>query len=124
MNKTGNFEIPEQIRDLAEKSVGKAEEAYKGFVDAAQKTQSVLKESSESMTSGTKEFQDKAFSYASTNMQAHFDLAARLIQAKDVKEALEIQSEFAKTQMEAYSQQAQDFSKLFGDVAKKSQPKS
>ncbi|MGH1351721.1 MAG: phasin [Methyloligellaceae bacterium] len=124
MNKTGNFEIPEQIRDLAEQSMEKAEEAYKGFVDAANKAQTMLKESSENVTSGTKEIQDKAFSYASENMQANFDLAARLIKAKDMKEALEIQSDFAKKQMETYSKQAQDIGKLVGDVAQKAKPKT
>ena len=121
MTKADNFEIPEQIRDLAEKSVNRAEEAYKGFIDAAHKAQTMMKESSENVTSNTKDLHDKAFSIATQNMQANFDLAAQLIKAKDIKEALDIQSEFTKKQMETFSQQAQDISKIMGNVAQKSE---
>lgn len=124
MSKPGNFEIPEQMRNFAEESVSKAEEAYKGFLDAAQKAQNILTESSQNMTAGTQELQEKAMGYASENMKANFDLATRLVQAKDMKEALEIQSDFAKEQMETYSKQAQEISKLMGKVAEKSKPKT
>ena len=124
MAKNGNFEIPEQMRELAGQSVSKAEEAYNGFVEAAKKAQTLVSESSETMNSGAKELQEKALSFASENMQANFELATRLVQAKDLQEALEIQNEFAKKQMEAYSEQAQSMTKMLSDVVQKAQPKS
>jgi hypothetical protein len=48
----------------------------------------------------------KAMSFAENNVNAAFDLAQKLVRAKDVNEVLALQSEFAKSQMAAMQTQA------------------
>jgi hypothetical protein len=55
----------------------------------------------------------KALSFAESNVNAAFDLAQKLVRAKDVNEVLALQSEFAKSQMAAMQTQA----KKLGAVA-------
>ncbi len=116
-----SFEIPESMRDVAEQSVTQAKSVYDQLMDASRKVQEMMEQSSGAMFSSAKEIHQTALKYAEQNMQAGFTLADKLLKAKDVKEALEIQSAFARDQMTAYSNQAQELSKLMSDAAKKSQ---
>lgn len=122
MTDTPDFEIPEQVRDFAKQSVEQSQEAYNKFMEAAKSAQDVISKSSDAMTTGAKEIQEKAMNFTTKNMKANFDLAEELVKAKDMKEALEIQSNFAKKQMEAYASQAQELSELVAKAAKKAQP--
>ena len=124
MSKMSDFEIPETIRVLAEKNVDQAQEAYENFVEATKKAQMFVTQSSEAMSSGTKNVHDQAITYAQSNMEASFELANKLVKAQDLKEAIELQSKFAREQMEAYLEQAQKLTELVQKAAKKAQPKS
>lgn len=119
---TPEFEIPASVREIAGKSVDQAKDAYGRFVDAARQAQDMMSKSTEVFASGAKEIQEKSFAYAEANTRAGFDMAARLLKARDVKEALEIQTQFARNQMEAYAQQAQELSRLLAIAAQKAQP--
>lgn len=122
MQYTPEFEIPSSVRDMAGKSVDQAKDAYGKFVDAARQAQDMVAKSTEVMTTGAKEMNEKVFSFAEANTRAGFEVCARLAQARDVKEALEIQTQFARTQMEAYAQQAQELSRILAASAQKAQP--
>lgn len=124
MNQPPEFEIPESVRDFAEKSVDQAKDAYEQLIEATKKAQDAITKSSDAMTSGAKELNDKALSFAKDNINASFSLAGDLVKAKDLQEALEIQSQFARKQMESYAKQAKELSKLMTNAAKKAQPKS
>jgi len=62
--------------------------------------------------------------YAEANVQASFDLAERLVKAKDLQEVMEIQTQFARQQMESYTQQAQEISRMMAEAAQNAQPKA
>ena len=91
MNQTMEFEIPSTVRDLASKSVDQAREAYNRFLEAARQAHDVVMKSSDVITSGAREINQKAVKYTEANLQANFELAQRLVHAKDIKEALDIQ---------------------------------
>jgi phasin len=97
-------EIPTQIRDLAEKNVEQAREAFLGFIGAAQKATGAT----ETLPSGAQEAMTKAMSFAEENVNAAFDLAQKLIHAKDVQEILTLQTEFATSQLTAMQKQAME----------------
>ncbi|MEM7619829.1 MAG: phasin family protein [Pseudomonadota bacterium] len=118
MPNTPEFEIPPQLREFAQKSVNQSQEAYNKLLEASKDAQEVINKSSDAMTTGVKDIQEKAMTFATHNMQANFDLADQLIKAKDMQQALEIQSEFAKQQMEAYAEQTQELSELVAKTAK------
>jgi phasin len=122
INQPLDFEIPSSVRDLAAKSVEQAREAYNRFIEAARQAHDVVTKSSDVITSGAREINEKAVKYTEANLQANFELAQRLVNAKDIKEALDIQNQFARQQMETFAQQAQELTKLLAQSAQKANP--
>ena len=122
MNQTREFEIPASVRDLASKSVDQAREAYNRFLEAARQAHDVVMKSSDVITSGAREINQKAVKYTEANLQANFELAQRLVHAKDIKEALDIQNQFARQQMETFAHQAQELTRLVAQSAQKAAP--
>ncbi|MGB7918102.1 MAG: phasin [Rhodomicrobium sp.] len=122
MNQPMDFEIPATVRDLASKSVDQAREAYNRFLEAARQAHDVVTKSTDVITSGAREINEKAVRYTEANLQANFDLAQRLVHAKDLKEALDIQSQFARQQMETFAHQAQELTRLVAQSAQKAAP--
>ena len=122
MNQTMEFEIPGSVRDLASKSVDQAREAYNRFLEAARQAHDVVMKSSDVITSGAREINQKAVKYTEANLQANFELAQRLVHAKDIKEALDIQNQFARQQMETFAHQAQELTRLVAQSAQKAAP--
>jgi len=124
MNDASNFDIPAPVRQMAEKSVEQTKQAYDRMTEAARQTQGMFADSTNAMGMGSKELQEKTMQYAEANVQASFDLAERLVKAKDLQEVMEIQTQFARQQMEAYTHQAQDISRMMAEAAQKAQPKA
>ena len=122
MNQPPDFEIPTSVRDLASKSVDQAREAYNRFLEAARQAHDVVMKSSDVITSGAREINQKAVKYTEANLQANFELAHRLVHAKDIKEALDIQNQFARQQMETFAHQAQELTRLVAQSAQKAAP--
>ena len=118
------FEIPEQMREMAERNVAQAREAYAQFIEAARKAQDAVAQSSAAMTSGARELQERALRYAEENIEAGFAFAGDLAKVRDLKEAFELQQSFARQQMEAFAKQAQDLTRLVTEAAQKAQSKS
>lgn len=122
MQHTPEFEVPASVREIAGKSVEQVKNAYDRFADAARQAQDMVSKSTEVFAFGAKEMQAKTLAYAEANARAGFDMATRLVKARDVKEAMDIQTQYARTQMEAYAQQAQELSRVLTAAAQKAQP--
>ncbi len=118
------FDIPDGVRELAERNVEQARTAYSQFADMARKAQDVAMQSSQAMNSGAKELQAKTLSYAEQNVDASFTFASDLAKARDLKEYMEIQQRYAQKQMESFTEQAQDLNRLMAEATQKTQPKS
>lgn len=106
--KTG-YDVPPEMREFAEKSVEQARKAIDGFMGAARKTADTLESSASTVQASTKELSQKTFSYAEQNLAAAFDLAQKLVRAKDVQEAVHIQAEFVRSQFAAMQSQMKEF---------------
>jgi len=111
-NQNQNYEIPAEMRDFAEKSVEQARKAIDGFMSAAQKTVDTFEGSANTVQASAKDATRKTFSYAEQNLSAAFDLAQRMVRAKDMQEAMQIQAEFVRTQFEAMQTQMKEFGSL------------
>lgn len=85
------LEVPAELRELAEKSIDQAEKAFGLFFDAAGKSMSSLP------GAGT-EVSKQALAFTEQNMKAAFEHARKLVQATDLHEAMQIQSEFLRSQ--------------------------
>ncbi len=109
-----NLEVPAEVREFAEKTVDQARKAFDSFVAAAQKASAQSEAAAETVTSNVKEVSSKAIGFAETNVKAAFDLVEKLVQAKDPKEILSIQSDFLKAQVATVQAQA----KALGEAVK------
>ena len=106
------YEVPAEMRDFAEKSIEQARKAIDGFMGAAQKTADTFEGSASTVQTSAKDATRKTFSYAEQNIAAAFDLAQRMVRAKDMQEAMQIQAEFVRTQFEAMQAQMKEFGSL------------
>lgn len=111
-NPTGNYEVPTEMRDFAEKSVDQARKAFGGFIGAAEKAVSTFEGSASTMHASASDMTRKSFSYAEQNVSAAFDLAQKLVRAKDVQEAMQLQAEFVRNQFAAMQTQMKEVGTL------------
>jgi len=111
-NTTTKYEVPAEMRDFAEKSVEQARKAFDGFMGAAQRTVETLEGSTNSVQANAKDATRKTFTYAEQNIGAAFDLAQKMVRAKDLQEAMQYQAEYVRTQFEAMQAQMKEFSSL------------
>ena len=111
-----NFDVPTQMRQLAEQSLEQARKAVDGFMNAAQKAVDTAEVQANAAQSGAKDLGHKAMSFAEQNVANSFEFAQKLVRAKDVQELMALQQEFLQSQMKAMSEQAKDL----GSAATKS----
>ena len=124
ITKPPNFEIPPEMRDMAEKSVEQARKAFDGFMGAAYKAAGTLEGTTETVQAGSKDIGRKALGYAEQNVAAALEFASSLVKARDPQQVLQLQSDFIKSQLQAFGEQAKDIgtaaTRLASDVAKPS----
>jgi len=126
MAQTPQFEFPPQLREMAEKNVEHARAAYGQFMDAVTQAMSMWANATppNAVTASFKVVQDRAVKFAKQNGEACFNLASELATAKDITDVLGIQGRHAHQQMQTYSLQAQELSRLMMEAAAQSmQPK-
>ncbi|MGD9845520.1 MAG: phasin family protein [Variibacter sp.] len=117
---TENFEIPNELRSVAEQSVAQARQAFDGLMSAVHKATAKLEEQAATAQAGAKGAGEKVMSFAERNVAASFEFAERLARAKDVQEMMKLQTEFAQTQMKALGEQARDLGQTVTKTATKS----
>jgi phasin len=86
------FEVPAELRSMAERTIEQAEKAFDMFFEAANKSMAAF-------TYPGAEISKKALSLTEQNMRSAFDHARKLAQTTDLQEAMQIQSEFLKSQI-------------------------
>jgi hypothetical protein len=116
------FEIPQQLREMTERNVELARSTYGQFMDAVSQAMGawVGAAPANAMTAGFKTVQERAVKFAKQNGEACFNLASELANAKDIADVLSIQSRHAQTQMQAYTLQAQELTRLMMEAAQSS----
>ena len=117
MSSNPQFEVPVDLREFAQKSVEQARKAFEGFVSVAQKTADAVDSAGANMRANAKTVSSKTLGYAEQNVNAAFDFAHRLVQAKDPQEALALQSEFLKTQLANLQAQAKEIGAIIQSSA-------
>jgi len=123
-NKTG-FEIPDQMRDFAEKSVDQARKAFDDFMGATHKAVSNVEDNANKVQAGAADVNKKALGYAEEHVDAAFKFAQALVKADNVEDMMKLQQDYLRKQMETLGEQAREFSntasKSVQDAAKAAQ---
>ena len=108
MSNPPNYEVPTEMRDFAEKSVEQARKAFDSFIGAARRTADTVQGSAEVARSNALDASSRGFEYAEQNVNAAFDLAQKMVRAKDMQEAMHAQSEYLRQQFESIQAQMKE----------------
>jgi phasin len=111
------FEIPKEMRAMAEASVEQARKTFEKFVESAQATAGTLEERGASVRAGAKDVGAKAIAYAEKNVQASLDYAQSLLHAKGLGEVMRLNSEYVQSQMRALAEQASEMGQIVSRAA-------
>lgn len=117
------MEIPDAVRQTAEKNIEQARSAYSQLLDMMRKSQEQVTRSSDAMTEAALDLQAKMLRFTEENLDAGFKLATDLARARDMKDYFEIQGRHAQRQMQIYALQAQELGQLVAEAAGKAQAK-
>ena len=111
------FEIPKEMRAMAEASFDQARKAFEKFVATAQQTAGSIEERGATVRAGAKDIGAKAVSYAEKNVQAALDHAQSLLHAKDLAEIMRLHSEYVQAQMRSLAEQASELGQIVSQAA-------
>jgi phasin len=105
---TAQFEIPAEMRALAEQSVEQARVAFDKFISAAHNAVNTFEGRAKTAQAGAKDVSEKAMAYAEENVNNAFVFAQKLVRAKDINDLMQLQADFVKAQMQILSEQAKE----------------
>ncbi len=105
-NGSGKFEIPNDVRAMAQASFDQARKAFEGLLSAAQRTASSFEDQGTAARAGAKDVASKAIGFAESNVRASLDYAEKLLKAKDMAEVMRLHSEYVQGQMRSLADQA------------------
>ncbi|MBB5752180.1 phasin [Prosthecomicrobium pneumaticum] len=106
------MEVPAAFREMAEKSVSSAKEAYAKMKSAAEETTDAFEDSYEATREGMLALGYKMLDAGKARTDSAFDLARGLLATKTFAEAIELQSRYLRQEFEALTAQAKDFQDL------------
>jgi phasin len=105
---TRPIEIPKEMRAVAEQSVEQAKLAFSSYLQAAQEAVSSFDQWVRANQVGAQGLCNKAMNFAQRNVLSAFEFAEKIVQAKDIKELIQTQTEFVQSQMQVLSEQVKD----------------
>ena len=111
-------EQAEKMREMAQTTLDKAKDAVSKYMVESQKMRAKVDSSVQASYSNAKEMNEKAVAFAEANVTAGFELAQRLLQAKDPQEMGAVYQGHLKEQMEKMSAQFREL----GNLASKPAP--
>jgi len=122
MTQNQRFEIPQELRQLAEENVERARKLYLQFMDGVAQTMAVWSPPpSDLVAPGFNQVRERAVKFAKENADAAFTLASEVAQAKDLQELLSLQTRYVQSQMRWYADQTQEFGELLAKALGKMQ---
>jgi phasin len=118
----GQFEIPQEMRAFAEKSVEQARQAFESFISTAHQTINAFGDQAETTRQGAKDIGQQVMVFAERNIASSFELAQQLVRARDVNEMVKLQSDYITAQIKTLTEQAKELgestTKLAWEAAK------
>jgi phasin len=119
------FEIPKEMRSMAEASFDQARKAFEKFLGSAQQAAGAIEEGGATVRAGAKDITSKAISYAETNVRSSLDYAQSLLHAKDLTDVMRLHSEYVQSQMRSLAEQASEMGQAVSRAAMEAtKPKS
>jgi phasin len=117
MNEQPRFEIPKDMRSMAEASVEQARKTFDKFLSGAEAAAGSMEQRGATVRAGAKDIGSKAVAFAEKNVQASLDYAQSLLHAKDLTEVMRLHGEFVQAQMRALAEQATEMGQAVSRAA-------
>jgi hypothetical protein len=118
------FEIPEELRQLAEENVERARKLYLQFMEGVSQAMGVWSAPSNTKSSAFNELRERAIKITRDNADAAFNLARDVVNAKDLEELVTLQTRYVQSQMKWYAQETQAFGQLMTQAFKGAESQS
>src|SRR6478752_10202525 len=107
------FDVPRELRQLAEENIERARQLYLQFIEGIAQTMTVwATPASASMSPGFNRLRARAVKFAKENADAAFRLARDVANVNDLQELLGLQTRYVQSQMRWYADQTQEFGQL------------
>jgi phasin len=116
---TPRFEVPEDMRAVAERSVEQAKTAFTNYMRAAEKAVSTLEERVTANQAGALGISRKAMTFAEKNVLSAFEAAQKIVQTKDIQQVVRMHTEYLQSQIQALSEQVTDLGNTVNKLAMK-----
>jgi len=110
-------EQADKMREMAQATLDKAKDAVSKYMVESQKMRAKVDSSVQASYSSAKEMNEKAVAFAEANVVAGFELAQRLLQAKDPQEMGAVYQSHLKEQMEKMNAQFRELGNLMSKPA-------
>ena len=110
-------QVPEAMRDLAERNIAQLRETYERSKDALEGVLQSWERSFDATNQGAVALNRKIIDIAQRNINSGFDLAKDLAGAKNMAEAMELQADFWRKQLDTLTAQAEEVRTLTAQVA-------
>jgi len=110
-------DLPTGLRELTEKGVAQAKDAYEKMKAAAEEANDLLEDAYTTAAKGTADYNRKVLEAARVNTNAAFDYARELLDVKSVAELTELSTTHVRKQYEALSTQTKELAALAQKVA-------
>ena len=110
-------EVPQAMRDLAERNIAQMRETYERSKDALEGVLQSWERSFDATNQGAVTLNRKIIDIAQRNINSGFDLAKSLAGAKNLAEAMELQAGYWRKQLDTVAAQAKEVRTLSAQVA-------
>jgi len=117
MSEEGRFEIPKEMRSMAEASFEQARKTFDKFLSGAQAAAGSIEERGATVRASAKDVGAKAIAFAEKNVQTSLDYAQSLLHAKDLPEVMRLHSEYVQAQMRSLAEQASEMGQIVSRAA-------
>ena len=117
MSDDGRFEIPKEMRSMAEASFEQARQTFEKFLSSAHQAAGSIEDRGAAARTNVKEIGSRAVAFAEKNVQTSLDYAQALLKAKDLTEVMRLHSEYVQGQMRALAEQASEMGQIVSRAA-------
>ena len=106
------FELPPEMRNMAESSFKQARESFEKLLANAQAAAGSLEEHGATMRAGARDLSTRALAFAEANVQASLNYAQSLVHAKDLSEVMRLHGDYVQSQMKTLAEQASEMGQI------------
>jgi phasin len=113
-------EVPDSIRNLMKLSIEQARQAFETFAAASEKAWKSLEARSQAAGTTLQSLNEKLAEITRINAEANFALAIKLAESKDLGQAMELQAEHMRKQVQRSARQLEEIRDLATKIIQES----